>query len=434
MIINLFDTLLGIDPFFIILLILAWGIILIKWRGISFIEISLGFLTFQAIGVMSLSQKSNDQATSYLFGIGIIVFVLGVVLYETLAKPKYFLNNRNNPVKIPQKTEHFYIFLIILLISMYHFYAGGITLLSSDIDVERFDTTRSGLFGIPTRVVQYTFPIFIIWTTLCYFQVRKKVFYYQQIFRISWLALSIFWIFLGFKGSLLNIIILWAIIEFYDGQRQWKLSLKKYSKLSIGVFVGLTMAILITAQYQTVKQTASYFIERITEVAGKPFIFTVNTYTQETGTGFQHIANDLLYVGSVFGITKEPYFTTTKLISAMMWNRSLDSFNPPITITAFGQLYLVGGISGIIIGGLLLGLLSGLLRNKFYYVQSLQKKTLLITFQWLIFQFITKGNLFYLILNIAVGWILFLIIKYLAKYVLAPISKIHYKKTVSLYQ
>src|SRR5690348_8100753 len=98
----------------------------------------------------------------------------------------------------------------------YHLIALGLPILQPDVEIRRFDFTSSGLLGIPGRMFLYGLPFSVIAWTLAGSRVGSKS--VHRWVRGTWGAYVAAQVASGFKGGLLNIVILYVMARAFASE------------------------------------------------------------------------------------------------------------------------------------------------------------------------------------------------------------------------
>lgn len=426
------------------LLIAIWAIIALRGRWFSAFSLVMAFLSAQYVGILSLSVKHGNFAPINTFAISMYALWLGNIVVPPVAR------QRETPYRQrtgPQAFSDWLVFSLLFALVIYRFSAGGIPLLSDNLIVERFDTTASGLFGIPERVVLYSLPFFVLGLSaklhvhrLGKWQAYRGI---RSLSRLAWITFLASMVLSGFKSSVLNVLVVWALAQFAARSapsvgRSFGDSLARRAGFAATASIGVVLAFMAVAAlsqlYPSIRSTpsASYVVERATEIAGGPFFHIVDSFVPQYGAGARYLLNDIGYFTDTivhwhihpgfFNVSWEyANLTTTKLVSADMWHRPLDRFQVPITTTIFGYLYLLAGRAGAIGGALLFGSLLALLdrlQNRYLALRNFNYLAVVIFAEWFAFTVAVKGNPVYLGVNFAFGALIVLSAQLLARAVI----------------
>lgn len=323
--IEVFGITFGTNILHLIILLLIWIIITLRGYSFTFISVILAFLTAQYLGILSLSTKAYNLAAINTFSIGLIGFAVGVCILPWRIRKE----RRNLHLEFGYWIFPLYILLLFFtFMSTYHFFIGGITLFSDGLITERFDTTRSGLGGIPTRVILYCIPFYVFLMAsirLSLSNENRQLLHIQILYKSAWILFILTTILSGFKSSFITILTILLLIEFMDlAQTKFSSSFIKILKQNIRIVflsvIGLTIALFRAfqiAQFFIVSDAGGIWISlvlRMTEVAEKPFFFIVNDFVPSNGIGFSYVLNDLDYFTSlIFGVKDESRLNSAEL-------------------------------------------------------------------------------------------------------------------------
>jgi hypothetical protein len=161
---------------------------------------------------------------------------------------------------------------VVLAFVAYHFVVGGIPLLSANVEVERFDFTGSGLFGLPGRMYLFGLPFLVIFTSA--HDARQSSRVTRSVVRVAWVAYALAQILAGFKGSLLAVLLVFLLVRAIVGRPLHLRAIVAPRYVAVGL-AGLAFALLIAFQYGSLHLTSpssaiSYLGDRLTVIAAEP--------------------------------------------------------------------------------------------------------------------------------------------------------------------
>ena len=132
-----------------------------KYR-LSLIHLLLFGFLFKILNVFLLQSEVNDQYTRVNL-LAILFFCIPLIFNNR----KFNLDNFNGKFVSSRYFSLNAAILIFFFFIFYHYLMVGIPLFSSDIDVSRFSSNNSGLFGIPSRIAVYG-PYIILYSSIVF--------------------------------------------------------------------------------------------------------------------------------------------------------------------------------------------------------------------------------------------------------------------------
>lgn len=218
-----------------------------------------------------------------------------------------------------------------------HFALGGIPILESDVETARFDF-NSGLFGLPGRASLIALPIVAVSQLL-----RPREFT-RNIVVLTWGVLVLSRLFMGFKGAMLELVVLVALAFLASGRR---ITLGRTTTLAAAGAAGLVFAAWMAAQYRTLAGQdffREYLIDRLGRQAAEPgWVSLQLTHTaNELGGWF---LNDLrIFADRYFGIGTSSNFAADERVSALVTGTPLSDASFLVPVTIGGPAYVWGSV------------------------------------------------------------------------------------------
>jgi hypothetical protein len=293
---------------------------------------------------------------------------------------------------------------IILLLIFYHYYVVGFPIFSENIEQERFQTSGSGLGGVPSRLATYS-PQLIIIITLTYLSFDRK-----DIYKTYFLVLSSAFLLLvqGHKSSILQLLFILLLVKPYVSDKV-NIRLNKLFGL-----VMISVPILVFILYQKMiglraYSFLDYLIARFSDILLQPGfeLFKMNTKFEEQLFAHSAIINDLMY--PIFKLLGLKYETLNTLLSRSIYNVSAGDFTVPVTPGFFSYHFAFFGPAGLLVASFIfLFFLLRMERISFNTKRKLTLSLILYCQYWLYVGF-TSGNLYYLVLNVSVVVFIFLV-------------------------
>lgn len=374
--------------------------------------------------------------TSSIYLVSLIIFLAGYMLQKlinaTMKKKKKYIYNVDKIEKFNEKTdkilEVFSFFIVGFII--YHFLVGGIPIFSSNLEVNRFNFTNSGLFGIPARMYQFGIQFLIIYASVYY--EKRKTNKIKRLVIMLWIVMIISRILAGFKSGLVEVATLYFFVSVFINKPINIVHIFFKFKYLIIVLGIIIFAFYTVMNYETMKglrfeEYIYYFLERLTVIPAIPgwlvLSNSVNYYSENL-----FIINDILYFISKYtsiGNYKYTLFPLDKIVSSQIYGTTLShsNFIVPVTVGGFAQLYIDFKLLALVIFfifGQIYCLMLDKSRDRGKSVLRRSSYGFGIIF---LTEFITKGGLGYLIVNYIFLMIIFMIMLITSK----QIVKILYK-------
>jgi hypothetical protein len=409
------------------LLILILIIFYLYLFNFSIYPISLAFPVFTIfVGLLFLE---NNLSVKIYFFLALELLIIGYYLGVKKIKKKYkklFIPYNIRPViRTNNPSVEYYSFWILSImytcLFIYHMVKMGIPIIRNT-EIDRFNFIGSGLFGIPGRIYLYGLPFLFIFTFVYKEAVINSHKHFKYLFSFIFLVFVISRILGGFKSGLINIValIILAKITLYGPINFFNIIKEYFIFIIVSICYALWMSTKFSSILNIYSSLGKYFFERVFIIPALPsvFIFSNNMFNGY----FLYFLNDIkYYFGRYFNLFKPDNFPTVKIISAYIYNTPLTetSFLVPVTITSVSELYLNFGF----IVSLILILFIGYIFGRIFFISRIKNNYLqiamLIVIQDAFIEFITKGNLFYIIFNyslmIALTFLLYMTLKLLIK-------------------
>ena len=376
------------------------------------------------LGLTILDSQGN---VVYLFLLSIVAFILGYIFQVLITKNKNFIGKKINNGKIGRNEvkviKLFWIIIIGLVI--YHFLVGGIPILSQNVEVERFNFTGSGLFGIPGRMYQFGLPFLLILLSI-YLECSgdEKI---KKLLIISWVVMITSRLITGFKSGLVEVLILYIFTRCISNRPINIINLMGNIKYIVIVLIIGFVGFFLTKSYDSLgiynlNDFIKYFFERSTVIQAQPaYIVLSGSILYYSKNPF--IINDLLYFISKYlkiGNFDNIVFPLDKIVSSQLYGTplNLDSFIVPVTVSGFPQIYIDLGIWSLfaffVVG------------QAYYYLIYKAKSRNINYFRRALFglgiffmtEFITKGGLGYLVVNYILLSLLFIFIFKICRFII----------------
>lgn len=311
--------------------------------------------------------------------------------------------------KLSKRSNHpsvdFYAFawlsVIYIGLVIYHFAVSGIPILGNT-EIARFDFTSSGLLGLPGRTYLYGLPFLFVFVFTYDAMVTNKHSHFRSLLYLVLAMLAISGFMGGFKSGLLGVVnnvVLIYVVVYHPANL-----LHLINKFFYWVVPSVLYAVWVTTKLASIMGTYSsigkYFSDRIFVISAQPSVYIFGNALFK-GYG-RYFLNDIAYfIPKYFHLFQPSGFPTNKVISSSIYHVPLSnsSFIVPVTLSGISEVYLNCGI----IVSLFLMLLLGYVFGKLYFASLKDSSYLrigsLIIAQMAFLEFITKGDLMYIILN-----------------------------------
>lgn len=357
---------------------------------ISFIHLISLFIIRISVPLIYLQESYEFDFIIWLL-LSSIFLMLGFII-TTISrhkKPNIQLINKPNNTNAIQ-----FALAIGLLLAFYHYAIVGLPIFSDNIDMARFQQRESGLFGIPSRFAVY-FPSLILITSVLLYQsknIGKKTF-------IFWILVSLFFFTAqGNKSSILSFVFVLLCTK-----RFWNFPVVSRKILITFMLTGIGFLYFTFGKYSTLADSGflDYMIQRMTYISLDPI------YTAFRAQGFNAdaiassiIINDLTYpIAQVLGSDVSTFNTQ---LSRHIYGFDSNQFSVPVTPSLLAYYKYEFGTFGSIIACLITGVIIGKIFLKSTNCRNVGTLSIFVFSEYQIYTGLTSGNLFYMILNVAV--------------------------------
>jgi hypothetical protein len=356
-----------------------------------------------AIGHATLDRTLPGAQTASAYLLSLVAMVLGYVV----RRPSHVqerIASQTTQHEIPDATKRALITATIVIagLTIYHFSRIGLPILSPTVEADRFNFTGSGLFGLPGRAYLFGVPILAAggvyamrqWPSM---QGRIGIF----VTAVGLLVLSR--LASGFKSGLLEVV---TILFFATATTGLGLSigdaLRRYLLVAA---LGLVFAVQVSHSYATLaglSQTGAIqaLIQRSTGQGALPGRIVMQPNPPLPIRPSNAIVNDFWYFGARYTGISSSRFSFSQIVAAAEFGAPLSSGGtlPPVTVGAFPQLYYDYGVTAYPLF-FLLGYCYNRVERAAMAAPTLLQYLTAITIIFILHEYVTKGNLVYLILN-----------------------------------
>lgn len=387
-----------------VVLSFVWGAILASRLRLSFLHMTLLFLSIQMVGVAANDTATGGFRATVLMGSALLAFTLGIVLHHFLS------GSRHTRVAVYLAAHPTYDLMTLWVFAtmvmgfvVYHYAVGGIPLMSPLIEQVRFDLTRSGMFGIPGRVTMFG-TIFLVFLVASYRQLMWNDHERVQTLRLLvFVAVGIALLLTGMKSAL--IVLVEAILIAATYAPIWKpeerVPLRRIVAYTALALLVVVVVAAVYAERRGVSTNAVVAVgRRIFYTSGRAFHYVVSEFVPSNGLSMGHwLWWDIRHALGLVHLGPTLPYTSTQLISAGIHGRSLAEFVVPTTINLFGYLYLECGVGGMVLLAAGAGVLCSWLYGLVFQTNTIMSRSVGFYVQLAMFSAITKGSVVYDVVN-----------------------------------
>ncbi len=253
---------------------------------------------------------------------------------------------------------------VTLVLVAVHFIRGGVPLFSGHVETSRFDVSKSGLLGIPSRAYLFGLPAIAI----AYGALRNRTRNEGRMFAAVAATLVASRILGGLKSGLLEVtfVVLVTLIIRTNGTARITSPLV-LRRAAFGV-LAIVFAGFLSTQYATVRAAsasaaAGYLVKRATTGTVSAGAWAVSPRNLPYGGPF--MLKDFLYYSNKYssgiparaGLFTAPRYNTSRIASASLVGLSADTdrYVTPVAMGLAPSLFLDWRWPGVVIGMILVG-------------------------------------------------------------------------------
>jgi hypothetical protein len=365
-------------------------------------------MTVGAWILTSEGRASSTGAASLTFG----VFAL---IAGYLAARQFLPSSVPNRLHLGPEQGKPYVASIVFIVTVFimlHFALGGIPILSSHIEVDRFAFTNSGLFGIPGRMYLYGAPL----AAGLALARSRTIGVPWHADTLSLVAVSVFIIsriLSGFKGGLVEVLIVLLVIAVLTQSPVTSVAqiIRQYSFLIVGAIIAVILvATLYSSYHSSTRSLTSTLIARVTTTPAEPATLTLEHKLRQTNVSSLDL--DATYFAHEYaGIgTGNPY-SFSRLVSTSMLRVDPESsiYASPVTYGGFAEMAFDFGSLIAIIVMMTLGATLAFLETQARQT-SLSGYLVCLAAVMAIYFYVIRGGLIYTVINLGLAVVLLLII------------------------
>lgn len=362
------------------------------------------------IGYIMLDAKNSTFHSPEIL-LSIILFIIG----SRLSHSQYLtgFKNINFPKLHLDENRTRFVSIIVFSISFYHVAAMGFPLFQESVEINRFNFTDSGFWGVPSRFFLNVMPLTIIFLTVKWYGDNKN----KGWLTFFWILFLILSLISGFKGSIL----VGILIGVFTLSAAQKIRMRDFInfKFAIIIIFGILVALSISFLYKSREinsftQSIIYLYNRITRDGAEAGYVVMNN---EKFTGIDFIKNDIRYYA--YKYTKksipEGLAPSDKIVSSFITKTPLDGKHFVVSVTT-GLFPILKSDYGLWLG-LIFHFLYGIVFGTFYQAvsifireKSFLNASILIYFMYIMMITIGNGNPVYWLINLIIGVIILLMV------------------------
>lgn len=230
--------------------------------------------------------------------------------------------------------------LIVVVVTgaIFHLTASGIPVLQSNVEIQRFNFTSSGFGGVPGRLYLYGLPAIVIGSSVIDSRMASGTM--RGFRRLAWASYAAVQILSGFKGGVLNILVLHFLTRALV-HRPIKLNLSSITGYGAALIGAFAFAAVIASRYSTLgalnsRSAAGYLAARVSVLPALPGHYSI-THLSDVPRSAPYLVTDLKYfLHKYFGIGDAGDYPLDKIVSSAMTGTPLseESFVVPVTVGA----------------------------------------------------------------------------------------------------
>lgn len=287
---------------------------------------------------------------------------------------------------------------------LYHFAVAGIPILSSNVEVERFDVGRSGLGGVPSRL--YLYGTFIaLAVAVGDARTRKVAVYRDRLVVVAFALLLGTRLASGFKSGVLQVVIYSVLLVVLAGAH---ISIARSLRLALISFGAIVASLyLVGSQYRTYDQSGKSLTEslihRVTYETARPIAVLMRLRGNELGDSRSVFRIDVEYfIPRYFGVGDETRYSFVRRFAAYLFDvpPDPDVIIQPVTTGALAELKYDFSVAGALVGAVILGIALGYCaRSAPRSVEHPVRFAATAVLCQMIIDYISKGSLVYSFLN-----------------------------------
>jgi hypothetical protein len=248
--------------------------------------------------------------------------------------------------------------LTICLVAL-HFVRAGVPLFSGNVETSRFDVSKSGLLGIPSRAYLFGLPILAI----AYAALPQRSPNERRMFALIAAAFVVSRVLGGLKSGLLEVTFVGLIALIIRTDARARIGSGIVLRRASMAVIAVAFAGFLSTQYASVHATSAsaageYLVKRATTgtVSAGAYVTTPNNHLQSG----PYLVKDFLYYGNKYsngaperwGLFTPPRFSTSRIVSANLIGLppETDRYITPVAVGLAPSLFLDWGWLGVVVG------------------------------------------------------------------------------------
>lgn len=324
-------------PAVLVGLALAFGITFAAERRITPTWLLLASMGMSTVGYALVSNNASSSSNAWTIATAPVGFALGVLFSRTIRSRREEPHSTPSPKLTDGRACP--LALAIVLLSGYHFVAGGIPALADSVETSRFHFQASGLFGIPSRATLFALPILVVAYSIFPAATTRST----RV--ILWAALLLSRMALGFKSGLLEVVIIAATVLLVRRDISHKRAVWLGTVL---VTAAVAYATLIGNTYQTIAAAggvdATYIFSRLTVGAAAPAEVALRLVDAGIWQGSAAIHDLKYFSGTYLPAVSGPAYAFDQFVSSIMTGTPIRTNAFIVPVTVGGPSYLVASV------------------------------------------------------------------------------------------
>ena len=331
-----------------------------------------------------------------LFALGSAALIVGGIL-PSVRTPGY--EKRKGLGDVDWDTFATALALFVIAGTVVHFAIGGVPLMSSNVEIARFDITASGLFGVPGRIYLFGIPLALA-ACLRAERVSDKDAFSSWQTRLILITFAVSRILSGFKSGLVEVVVTTLIVYFASGH---SINRKHLLQFLAAFGVALAFGFAVGATYNTYRERGlmAALVDRISFQTSDPAA-VVLAHADFHDFGSNSIVVDAAYfTNRYFHIGDQQPFSFSQIVSSRVTGTPLspDRYFVPVTTTAIAEQIYDFGIPLACVTLALTGYIMNSAERLARRVVKPHTFLMAVTIVLGAFEYVSKGGLVYAIYN-----------------------------------
>lgn len=323
--------------------ILATIIVFMRDRQITPGLLLISQLLLPTIGFYILQAENGEVRNGWVVLAAPIFVSLGMVLGP---RRRSSIDSKSTEPAFQRFLVH--AFVILSILAILHFAIGGIPVLSANVETERFNLGGSGLGGFPSRAVLYAIPAMALLSLSTVTLITKRTTF------AIWGLYVLTQVGLGFKGAVLEIIVLAAIGYLVRVNKAKLKHVVLFTASLLGAFIYVEV---VRSLYATTSSGGAggfqYILDRSTTQAIESGYLAL-WHSPDFSAGLSAFWHDLQkLLMRYMGMANDGDFTFDMLMSSIVTGTPLGVGMFIVPVTVGGTVYLMFSMATpLVIGAL----------------------------------------------------------------------------------